>query len=93
LQGTIAVIRYTDGSYSVTFYPLSRQNGNVPDYTIPNLDGLRQFLSSINVVLTEEQTAVLTSAKSLAIHNVNPADDILKRYGLIDAPCPFGRRA
>ena len=83
MSGSIGVMRFNDGSYAVMFYPVSRQTGTVPDYKISNLNGLKGFLSDINVALTEEQMATLTSIKSLAIHNVNAADEILKSHGLI----------
>jgi len=65
------------------FCPLHRASGSVPDYKVCDLDGLNKFLTSINVTLTEEQIGKFNSSKTLIINNLNPADDILKGYGLI----------
>jgi len=59
------------------------QTEPVPVQKLPDRDGLIEFLSSIDATLTEHQIAVLTSAKIVAINNLDPPDDILKSYGLI----------
>jgi len=83
MQGTVGLIRFNDGSCAVMFCPLHQPSDSVPDYKVCDLDGLNKFLASINVTLTEEQFGRLKSTKTLLINNLNPPDDILKRYGLI----------
>jgi len=72
-----------EGSYVVAFYPQSVQTEPVPVQKLPDRDGLIEFLSSIDAMLTEHQIAVLTSAKIVTINNLDPPENILKSYGLI----------
>ena len=83
MQGTIGVLTFTDGSHAVTFYPTTMVAGSVPFYKAQDLKTLKQFFSSINVTLTQEQLEQLHPTKGLSIHNLNPPDDVLKRYRLI----------
>jgi len=83
MQGTVGLISFNDGSCAVMFCPLHQASGSVPDYKVCDLDGLKKFLASISVTLTEEQIGKFNSSKTLIINNLNPPDDILKRYGLI----------
>ena len=83
MEGSLWIIRFNDGTYAVTFYPLSLAPSPVTDYKLLDLAGLYKFLSSINVALTEEQMGMLRSTKTMVINNLNPPDDILKIYGAI----------
>jgi len=83
MQGTVGIISFTDGSCAVMFYPLSRPTAFVADYQMVDLNGLKQFFASINVTRIEELIQKLMSVKALMIDDLNPPDDVLKRYGLI----------
>jgi hypothetical protein len=83
MEGSIWVIRFNDGSYAVTFYPVSAHDNSVTVHKLLDLPELQNLFSSMNVTLTEEQIGMLRSTKILTIQNLSAPDDVLKSYSLI----------
>jgi len=81
MQGTIGVLKFTDGPYDVTFYSATKAAGAVPAHRVKDLDALKEFFRSINVTLDADQLKTLDRENAISIHNLTPADDILKRCG------------
>jgi hypothetical protein len=70
-----------DGPFDVMFFP-NGKDGAVPKYSAKDFAELERVLASFKVKLTEEQVEKLESG-GISIPNLDPADELLKQYGLI----------